>query len=249
MPLYCCEGIVLRSRRVEESDRLVHFFTDCFGKVRATIKGVTRSGSRYGSIAEPLTHSQLSLYRPREERPIFSVTNFSPIRSNQEIRQDLGRFYAASFVAELLDQCTEDGDPQHDLWLLFLETLHHLGHSPNLNTLLLAFQLKAFHYLGLGMVLGKCFNCAESPPAQPRTFSGRLGGILCGGCRMKDPSAVSVSDDLYRMLVLALAEPLIWATQNPCSEELWKESLAVFRPFWQHHLDFDSKSVRFIETF
>jgi DNA repair protein RecO (recombination protein O) len=49
MATYREQGIVLRSYKLGETDRIVHLLTQGRGKVRAVVKGVRRPGSRFGA--------------------------------------------------------------------------------------------------------------------------------------------------------------------------------------------------------
>lgn len=49
MPLYRDVGVVLRTHKLGETDRIVTFITQESGKVRAVAKGVRKPGSRFGS--------------------------------------------------------------------------------------------------------------------------------------------------------------------------------------------------------
>ena len=53
------EGVVLRTYQLGEADRIVVLMTKAHGKVRAVAKGVRKTGSRFGSRLEPLTHVQV----------------------------------------------------------------------------------------------------------------------------------------------------------------------------------------------
>jgi len=246
MPVYSCEGVVLRAQRIEEADRLVHFFTDCYGRIRVRIKGIARSSSRYGSIAEPFSHDHLSLYRTREQNEVFRLTRASLLDPNEPLRNELSRFYAASFVAELVDSCTQDGDPHYDLWLLLLETFHLLGRLEEWKALLLAFQLRAFRPLGVGLDLSGCLHCGDCPPRAPLFLSAALGGLLCSRCQRQDPAAEPLSSELHRFLLDAGKRPLAEAARLDCPEPRWQEAVRVLRPFWHHHLDFDPRSLKFL---
>src|SRR5690606_22863258 len=48
MPLYREEGVVLRTHKLGEADRIVTILTRTRGKVRAVAKGVRRTKSRFG---------------------------------------------------------------------------------------------------------------------------------------------------------------------------------------------------------
>lgn len=48
MALYRDEGVVLRTAKLGEADRIITLFTRAHGKVRAVAKGVRRTKSRFG---------------------------------------------------------------------------------------------------------------------------------------------------------------------------------------------------------
>ena len=62
MGLYRDEGIVLRTHKLGEADRIVSVLTRGRGKVRAVAKGVRKTKSRFGARLEPPTHLQLLLW-------------------------------------------------------------------------------------------------------------------------------------------------------------------------------------------
>ena len=53
MPLYRDEGVVLRTTKLGEADRIVTLLTRSHGKIRAVAKGVRRVKSRFGGRLEP----------------------------------------------------------------------------------------------------------------------------------------------------------------------------------------------------
>ena len=65
MPVYSDVGIVLRTHKLGEADRIVTLITQDSGKVRAVAKGVRKTSSRFGSRLEPMSHVQVQLYRGR----------------------------------------------------------------------------------------------------------------------------------------------------------------------------------------
>jgi DNA repair protein RecO (recombination protein O) len=63
--LYWDDGIVLRTQKLGEADRIVTILTRRNGRVRAVGKGVRRTKSRFGARLEPFTHVDLLLYTGR----------------------------------------------------------------------------------------------------------------------------------------------------------------------------------------
>src|SRR3546814_20212080 len=67
MCLYRAEGIVLRTHKLGESDRIVSVLTREHGKVRAVATGLRKTKSRFGARLEPPNHIQLQPYAARSE--------------------------------------------------------------------------------------------------------------------------------------------------------------------------------------
>jgi DNA repair protein RecO (recombination protein O) len=63
--LYKDEGIVLKTIKLGEADRIVTLFTRRNGKVRAVAKGVRKTKSRFGGRLEPFTRVALLVYQGR----------------------------------------------------------------------------------------------------------------------------------------------------------------------------------------
>ena len=63
--LYRDEGVVLRTQKLGEADRIVTVLTRRHGRVRAVAKGVRRTKSRFGARLEPFSHVDLQLYTGR----------------------------------------------------------------------------------------------------------------------------------------------------------------------------------------
>ena len=61
MSLYRDEGVVLRTQKLGEADRIVTLLTREHGRVRAVAKGVRRTTSRFGARLEPFMHVDLQL--------------------------------------------------------------------------------------------------------------------------------------------------------------------------------------------
>ena len=59
MGLYREQGVVLRTYRLGESDKIVVLMTQARGKVRGVAKGVRKTKSRFGGRLEPLSHVSL----------------------------------------------------------------------------------------------------------------------------------------------------------------------------------------------
>jgi DNA repair protein RecO (recombination protein O) len=66
MSLYHDQGVVLRTHKLGEADRIVTLLTKDRGKVRAVAKGVRKTKSRFGGRLEPVSHVRLLVYEGRD---------------------------------------------------------------------------------------------------------------------------------------------------------------------------------------
>src|ERR671914_2494782 len=88
------EGIVLRSLRYGEADRILHLYTPDRGRVSAIAKGVRRARSRFGGRLEPFFRLNLVLYEGRSE--LLTVTSAETIAAHPRLREAAGALDGAA---------------------------------------------------------------------------------------------------------------------------------------------------------
>src|SRR4051794_4601752 len=101
--LYKDEGVVLKTIKLGEADRILTLFTRRNGKVRAVAKGVRKTKSRFGGRLEPFTNVSLMIYAGRS---LDTITSADILTSFREVRGDYARLTAAAAMAELVDKIT-----------------------------------------------------------------------------------------------------------------------------------------------
>ena len=216
MGLYRDEGIVLRTIRLGEADRIVTFVTPGHGKVRAVAKGVRKTKSRFGGRLEPTSHVTLLLYEGRE---IDIVTQAETLEVHRVLREDLDRLSAAVRLLEAVDQVAQERQPARRLYQMLLGAL-----------LVAAFELKLLSLEGFHPRLDACASCDGPGPLVG--FDLGLGGALCRSCGMGAPVSRGALDAMGRILngdlASALNEPA-----GPVSHEV--EQLATRA--LEHHLE------------
>src|SRR5205814_8493962 len=105
MPPYKEQGIVLRSIKLGEADKVVTILTQGSGKVRAVAKGIRRTNSRFGARLEPFTHVSLLCYRGRN---LDTVTQAEIISPFVRIRRDFDLIAAGETMLEGVDKVAEE---------------------------------------------------------------------------------------------------------------------------------------------
>jgi DNA repair protein RecO (recombination protein O) len=191
--LYRDQGIVLRTWRLGEADRIVNLLTERHGKVRAVVKGVRKTKSRFGARLEPLSHVSLLFYEGRE---LDIVTQAEVVELFRPVREDLGRLAKASSLLEATDQLAQERHANPRLFVMLLGALRALSaHDSAL--LVPAFFLKLLSAEGFHPLLDECASCGERYGLV--AFDLAAGGVLCGGCGGSELSAAGL--DLVRRVL------------------------------------------------
>ncbi len=111
--LYHDVGVVLRTYKLGESDKIVVIHTLENGKIRAVAKGVRKTRSKFGARLEPMSHVKLLLYRGREFDIVSqaeSVESLSPMLSS------LDRASQGLAAIEAVDQLSLEREPNPQLY-------------------------------------------------------------------------------------------------------------------------------------
>ncbi len=181
MALYRDEGVVLRTHKLGEADRIVVLFTRGRGKVRAVAKGVRRTKSKFGSRLEPGSTVQLQLY---EGRNLDIVTQAERTVAHAALRSDLDRYGRASVLLEAIDATTEDGEANPALYKLISGALGELDRTGN-PLIVPTFVARLLVLEGVQPLVDTCVSCGAT--SDLRSIQIHQGGVLCGNCGGGEP--------------------------------------------------------------
>ena len=164
MTLFRDQGVVLRTIRLGEADRIVTLMTEQHGKVRAVAKGVRRTGSKFGSRLEPLSHVAFLGWQGRGDLDI--VNQVEVIDTFRPVREDLDRMTSAMSMLEVVDQVGQERHANPRLYTMVVGALTALaGHDSVM--VAPAFFLKVLALEGSEPVLDACVSCGEEDPEPP----------------------------------------------------------------------------------
>ena len=233
MALYHDRGVVLRTYKLGEADRIVVFLTRGHGKVRAVAKGVRKTKSRFGGRLEPTSHVDLLFYEGRGELDIVSqaesVDHFRPLRD------DLDRLGRAISMLEVADQLALEREANVRLYEMLVGALRTLARQ-DAPMVVPGFFLKALALEGFRPQVESCVACDSEGPLVSWAFE--EGGLRCTAHRQGSavsPEAVVVLQDMLGgRLGTALNE-----TRGPVVSEV---DHLVIRAF-EHQLERRLRSV------
>lgn len=135
MPLYQDEGVVLRTAKLGEADRILTLLTRDHGKVRAVAKGVRRTKSRFGGRLEPFMRVALLIAEGRSLDVVSQAESIAAYAG--PICADFQAYTAANVICETADNLVatekEPAVAQYRLVLGALNALAKHAHEPSTN--------------------------------------------------------------------------------------------------------------------
>jgi DNA repair protein RecO (recombination protein O) len=126
--LYRDEGVVLRTYKLAESDRIVVIMTAAHGKVRAVAKGVRKTKSKFGARLEPMSHVRLLLYRGRELDIVSQAESIEPL---SPMLSSLDRASQGIAAIEAVDQLALEREPNPRLYRMAVGVLRTIAARPS----------------------------------------------------------------------------------------------------------------------
>ena len=181
MPSFETEAIVLRQYPLSESDRIVVFLTREQGKLRAAADGVKRTKSRLSGALEPFNHLRVDLWF-REGKDLGQIRNAELIQSFPGKSIDLGRVYACSYFAEIVNEIAQDGQSNPVLFRLLLAALRACARAAATQALIRYFEIWALRLNGLLPDLTHCSICGKYVVEEGFRALIESGETRCGIC-------------------------------------------------------------------
>jgi DNA repair protein RecO (recombination protein O) len=238
MPPYKEQGIVLRSIKLGEADKIVSILTQGSGKVRGVAKGIRKTTSRFGGRLEPFTHVNLMLYRGRGA--LDTITQAEIIAPHRNIRDDLALFAAGETMLEAVDKVAEEHERNVRLALLLLSGLRALDARPaDPAAVTESFLLKLLSLSGFHPALTACAVCGS---ADVRLWSAGLGGAVCPSCADHEAAAVDAGT-LALLAHLATVDLSDAGIAVDADERTRRRARTLLFGFTEYHLERRMKSV------
>ncbi len=234
--LYRDHGIVLRTHKLGEADRIVSLVTERHGKVRAVAKGVRKTKSRFGARLEPPSHVALQLYEGRE---LDVITQAESVDHFRHIRTDLDRLGAAVSMLEAVDQLAQEREANPALYRMLLGALRALAaaHGP---LVVAGFFWKVLALEGFRPEVERCVVCGSKEALV--AFDLLEGGAIC----RQDRRGVAISSealDLLRQILGGRLGQALATPPSPATVEL--DRLAVRA--MEHHLERRLRSIGLLD--
>ncbi len=237
------KAIVLRSLDYGESDRILTFLTDEFGKLKGIAKGARRSRRRFANALEPFSLSTI-LFSRKGRGGLALIEGSDVISHFAGIRVDLDRTLVAAYVAELADHFSVEGKKNLPLFDLLTDFLGFIESGRMTETAERFFELRLLKSAGFEPVLDRCVTCdiplesVESP-----RFDCCEGGIRCSRCTVNGPDFIPVSIGTLKTLLLGRDVDFERMPRVGLSGPMARESREMLGGFVRHLTGRELKSL------
>ncbi|MCK9362027.1 MAG: DNA repair protein RecO [Syntrophales bacterium] len=238
------EAIVLKTIDYGESDQIVTFYTREYGKIKGIAKGARRSKKRFVNALEPFSCSEINFSRQNPEHLDF-IDGCDVSCHFPEIRSNLEKTLAASYLIELMDQFTPENKKSESSFQLLHDFLVLLEKRSPSDTLLRFFEIRLLRVAGYDPVLDYCL-CCRMPLANGTTyrFDSVKGGIVCNSCKTGNADAIPVSLGTIKTLLMGRELETDNLGRLLLTAQSAEESRRILSHFIRHILGRELKSLR-----
>ncbi|MGH3126721.1 MAG: DNA repair protein RecO [Gaiellaceae bacterium] len=238
------EGVVLRSFRFSEADRILHLYTHDRGRIGAIAKGVRKTKSRFGARLEPFSHVELVLHEGSGE--LHTVTGASLVDAHRPTREDPYRLSVGLVGAEAMLRLyveEERNERAFEALTRFLEAVDAIPSGTRgqaaLDPLALAFQLKLLWLSGYVPHLESCVECGGVEGLVG--YLARAGGAVCPPCAPDE--TVFLAPKSFRGMHELIWSPLSDAQGQGLDEPALRDALAVVVASYEFHGGFRLRTL------
>ncbi|MDW0108976.1 DNA repair protein RecO [Sporosarcina aquimarina] len=189
------EGIVLRTMPYGETNKIVTILTKEAGKLTAMARGAKKPASRLSSITQVFLYGSFLL---RTGKGMGTLEQGEPINSMRHIREDLEATSYSSYIVELIDKLTEDGERSTGIFDLLHDALHAINEGYDPEAISLFVEWKMLRVAGIHPILHQCASCGAVEGEF--AFSFQEIGFLCHRCFHTDPYLVRISPSQLKLI-------------------------------------------------
>jgi DNA repair protein RecO (recombination protein O) len=236
-------ALVLRTFDQNESDRLVHLYTEDLGRVSAIAKGARRSRRRFPGALELFSLLEVRLVAP----PRSALMRLEAARLYQPLEglsADVARFALACHFVELLDRLGAEGERNPELFGFAAGLLDVLRAERADRLLALLVLLKTLARLGYRPQLLACALCNAPLSGGMAAFSSRHGGALCPACA--PDAGFGVPTALLGALERGLRSPLRERAALGLDAESVLRAERLIGDFFHFHVGVEPRSGAFL---
>lgn len=239
-------AIVLNAVDYSESDLILTFYTEEFGKVKGIAKGARKSRRRFVGTLDAPSHIR-GVFHHNNKSDLVRVEAATLAEGFSGLKSDLMRYANACCLLELVSETTREGQSGPGIYGLLLEFLHLLETAVFDPALLCFFEIRLMAMAGFQPHLDGCVTCRRTfdTASGPRIyFSSARGGTVCSSC--SGGLGMPISIGTARMLSSAARLDTDKLGRLKLGHGMLDESETLIDDFIRHHIGKELKTKRFL---
>jgi DNA repair protein RecO (recombination protein O) len=195
------EAIVLRKLDYGDSSRIIHLFTEEFGKLTAMVKGARSSKSKFGLTLDSINHVQIIFYK-KDTREVQLIKESDLINHFTVVKENFERIQFASAIIELISNLTVEHEVHKKLFTGTVKALELLNNSRNDPKLIFAkYFLFFIREIGYAISYNTCSVCGRIIQSDENTAFNYDSGIVCKECKSDRLVHVELSKELFNLFI------------------------------------------------
>lgn len=195
------EAIVLRKLDYGDSSRIIHLFTEEFGKLTAIVKGARSSKSKFGLTLDTINHVQVIFYK-KDTRDIQLIKEADLINHFSVVKENLERIQFASAILELISNLTVEHEVHKKLFTGTIKALQ-LMNNPEKDPRLIFTKYFLFFIREIGYAISydTCSVCGRIIQADEYVAFNYDSGIVCKDCKSDRLVHVELNKELFNLFI------------------------------------------------
>jgi len=242
MAILNTKGLILDSIDFRETSKICTFFSKDYGKIKGILKGARSSPSKFKSNLDKFSLNHLVFYTSRNSQ-LHLVSQCDMIKDFSPSFDKILYLYAANLTLELIDKIMPSEEKNEPIYELLLDTLEALRENDSMQRALVSFELKVLSLSGFEPHINSCVSCFASVDDEAY-FSTKLGGLLCKGCRGKDPLSDLVSGGLIATINYILNSSVSAISRLKINKAVADKLQQILSSFLVFHAQIDPKLFR-----
>ena len=245
---FSSKAFLLKKIEYGEYDAILTFFTEESGKLKAFARSAKKSKKRFGTSLDLLILINAHFSHPKKEDSLYILDSTSIIQMFANIRKDLHKIAAASYILELFYEMTAENVKNRNLFHFLYSFLTSLDENALKLSHLPLYGIKFLRMIGLGPNFLECVICGKPKSAGKWFFRSDKGGIVCSACPTDERSGEFVlSAETLNILAKEQEMEEGFLQRVFPSKNSAKELVMVVDRFIQYNLGKRLNSLKFME--
>lgn len=240
------DGIVLKRRKISNSDVFITVLTRKLGKIEVFAKGASNPRSGLNKGVHPFVVGAFSL---RGEKT-YNLASVDVIQAYYHLREDLKRLAYGSYFLDLADRALQEGETNHGLYALLLESIEWLARREGVEEKLkLHFEIRMLRVLGLQPQTDSCVHCGARQD-RFHAFDVPGGGVVCNDCHTRGQLGIRIHSTQVALIAYVLKERVETLLDKPIDRLLLEKMDILMNSYMDYHLGLTQlKSRKFLKIY